>query len=270
MGFCFIHGGFHGFGIRSSGTLKHMKLFFAFLLLLLASGFALNRSYASIYQKIKERHLVNPNSPGEYSIHAVTGTIQRVRYVAIGDSLTAGVGTTSSKDSFPYTLSEMLAQSGRNVELMNLGVPAAKTQDVIDSQLQEVLSNDPDIVTMLIGINDIQAFVSGETFKRNDEKIIDELQSRTRANIIIINLPYLGTADLITWPFSWIYHARITTFNNIIKKIAESKGLTLIDLNKATKDRSARSSDYYSIDQFHPSAKGYKQWSEIMYTHANF
>jgi lysophospholipase L1-like esterase len=247
-----------------------MKLLLAFLVLLLVSGFALNRSYASIYQKIGEKHLINPNSPGVYLIDEATSTAQRMKYVAIGDSLTSGVGTASSKESFPYLLSEKIAQSGRNIELMNLGIPGARTQDVINSQLQKIISDDPDIVTVLAGVNDIHGFVSGLTFKKNYETIIDELTSKTKAKIIIINLPYLGTDDLITWPYNWLYQIRTTEFNNIIYKIAQSRGLTLVDLYKATKDQSTHNSDYYSIDQFHPSAEGYKQWSAIIYTNVNF
>lgn len=247
-----------------------MKLFLAFLILLLASGLVLNRSYASIYERMREKALTNPNTLEEHFIHAAPGTVDKVRYVAIGDSLTAGVGATSSEDSFPHKLGEAIARSGRSVELMNLGVPAASTQNLIDSQLQKAVSADPDLVTVLIGTNDMQNLVSRKTFESNVERIADQLKSKTRARIILINLPYLGTDDLITWPFNWIYRFRITEFNNILKKIAESKGLSFIDLNKATKDQSARRSDYYSIDEFHPSAKGYKQWSEVIYTQANF
>lgn len=247
-----------------------MKRFFALLLLLLASGLALNRSYASIYRNIREKHLVNPNDLGEYRLAAATGTAQTIKYVALGDSLTAGVGATSSKDSFPYKVGAALARSGKNIELVNRGVPGAKTQDVIDSQLQEALSDTPDIVTVLIGVNDIQGFVSSETFKRNEETIIDTLTSKTRAKIIIINIPYLGTDDLIAWPFRWLYRRRTAEFNIILADIAKNKGLTLIDLNEATKGQSARNSRYYSTDQFHPSAEGYKEWSEIIYAHGVF
>lgn len=247
-----------------------MKPLLVFLLVLLAGGFALNRSYASIYQKIAEQHLINPNTPGAYSINTSPSTTKRVRYVAIGDSLTAGVGTTGNEESFPYLLSKAIARSGRNVELVNLAVPAAGTQDVIDSQLQKAISDTPDVVTMLIGINDVQNFVSREVFRRNIEWIIDTIQSKTKAKIVVINLPFLGTDDLVTWPFRWAYRLRVTAFNRILEQITKNKGLTLIDLNKATQDKAAHNSDYYSIDQFHPSAKGYQQWSDIIYTDTSF
>lgn len=247
-----------------------MKLLFVIVLFLLAGGFALNRSYASIYQKIAEQHLINPNTPGAYSINTSPSTTKRLRYVAIGDSLTAGVGTTGNEESFPYLLSKAIARSGRNVELMNLGVPAAGTQDVIDSQLQKAISNNPDIVTILIGINDVQNFVSRGTFRRNIERIIDTIQGKTKARIVVINLPFLGTDDLVTRPFRWVYRLRVAAFNRILEQVAANKGPTLVDLNKATRDQTARSSDYYSIDQFHPSAKGYQQWSDIIYAHASF
>jgi lysophospholipase L1-like esterase len=153
---------------------------------------------------------------------------------------------------------------------MNLGVPAAGTQDVIDSQLQKAISDTPDVVTMLIGINDVQNLVSREVFRRNIERTIDAIQSKTKAKIVVINLPFLGTDDLVTWPFRWAYRLRVTAFNRILEQIAKNKGLTLIDLNKATQDKAAHNSDYYSIDQFHPSAKGYQQWSDIIYAHASF
>ncbi len=249
---------------------EHMRLFFAFLVVLLLSGFFLNRSYAKIYQKLDEAHLTSPSSVEQYLIGESTSTLSRITYVAIGDSLTAGVGVTSSTDTFPYLLSKKWATSGKNIELLNLAVPGARSQDVIDSQLQKTIDTDPDIVTVLIGINDIQGFVSADTFKQNEEKIINELTSRTDAKIILVNIPYLGTDDLIPWPYNWIYHIRTREFNDIIKNIAQKKNLILVDLYTATKEQSTRHSEYYSVDQLHPSAKGYKQWSDIIYANTNF
>ncbi len=248
-----------------------MKPFLAFIFfLLLVGGFILNRSYASIYNKIDADRLVNPNQTGAYLIGKAPFISKRIKYVALGDSLTAGVGVTNSKDTYPHLLSEHLIRPGLIIELINLGFPSAKTQDLIDSQLQQAVSSNPDIVTVLIGVNDVHDLISQEKFKKNYQDIIDQLTSKTKAKVIVINIPYIGSKKLIKWPYTWLYDMRIRQFNSIIKTIAQNKDLTLIDLYAATKDRSISDPDYYSIDQFHPSIKGYQNWGQILSTNTHF
>jgi acyl-CoA thioesterase-1 len=247
-----------------------MKLFIAILGLLVMSGFVLNRSYASIYRRIGEKHLINPSVSGIESIDAATSTVKRLKYVALGDSLTAGVGANRSKESFPYILSQRIAQSGRSVSLLNLGIPGARTQGVIDAQLQTAIAEDPDLITVLIGINDIHGFISAGQFRENTERIIDGLKEKTRAKIVFMTIPYLGTDGLMTWPYNWFYHIKTVEFNQVLKDVTQRKDLTLIDLYAATKDRSTYFSDYYSIDEFHPSTAGYKAWSDVIYADSDF
>lgn len=244
-----------------------MKIFLIILLILIIV-ILLNRSYSAIYDQIGQKHLPNPiaNSDGHYNIPeevAASPSGHQVKYIALGDSLTAGVGTDSYQDSFPYLISEKLAKDGNQVELINFGIPGARIKDVAERELPIVILEQPDIITLLIGVNDVHGFVSGENFKKSFTEIVDTLVFKTESKIIIINIPYLGSDNLIRWPYNLLYRARTEQFNKIIKKITAEKNLELIDLYDYAK-KTASEKDYYAIDEFHPSKKGYRLWSTII------
>jgi lysophospholipase L1-like esterase len=81
------------------------------------------------------------------------------RYVAIGDSLSEGVGDLPWPDGTPRGWTDRLAglltlQHGP-VEYANLSVRGYKTDQVRDHQLDRALGLGPDLVTITAGMNDI-------------------------------------------------------------------------------------------------------------------
>ena len=108
------------------------------IILLVALGVYLNRSYAYIYQEIGSVGLSSPDTKRTYTT-AGTGEDKTapILYVALGDSLTAGVGTNNFQQSYPYLVAEKLANSGSAVTLKDLSVSGAKTSELISYQLAE-------------------------------------------------------------------------------------------------------------------------------------
>jgi len=73
------------------------KLFYLLsLLLIIILGIYLNRSYARIYSLFEKT--TNPNTSLDYTI-GPKNTTHTVRYAALGDSLTAGVGAEKEEGS---------------------------------------------------------------------------------------------------------------------------------------------------------------------------
>ncbi len=84
-------------------------------------------------------------------------------------------------------------------------------------------------------------------------KMLDELNNKTRAEITVINIPYIGSEQILLPPWNTLLDWRMQQFNKIIQEVAKKRSIKVIDLYTATKNQFIKSSDLYSVDQFHPA-----------------
>lgn len=239
-----------------------MRKYLILVLLILLIVIYLNRSYAYIFDEIKEKNLAQP-AQTTIELTSQPRLSKPVIYVALGGSLTAGVGSSGISNTFPYILSNKLNKLHSPVKLINLGIPGATTQTVLQNELPTTIQDQPDIVTLFVGINDLHNLVSLQKFTENYKQILQDLTTKTAATIIILNTPYLGSKTLILPPYNLLYDFRTRQLNQIIKNLADSYHLQDIDLYSFTKTISD-SPDFYSPDQFHPSDSGYKAWGQMI------
>ncbi|OGY54002.1 MAG: hypothetical protein A3A24_03240 [Candidatus Buchananbacteria bacterium RIFCSPLOWO2_01_FULL_46_12] len=240
------------------------------IILLVALGVYLNRSYAYIYQEIGSVGLSSPDTKRTYTT-AGTGEDKTapILYVALGDSLTAGVGTNNFQQSYPYLVAEKLANSGSAVTLKDLSVSGAKTSELISYQLAEAVGSKPSIVTLLIGVNDIHGNVSKTTFEKNYGEILKQLSQNANTKIYAISIPYIGSSTLFLPPYQLYFNYKTKEFNEIIKKLAAAYKVYYIDIYTPTVGLFMKSGPQYSTDAFHPSAEGYKLWAGVIYDYLN-
>ncbi len=224
-------------------------------------------SYTHIYRSIGAANLAFPDTERFYKVGSPTAAPEKT-YVSLGDSLTAGVGVDTYTRSYPYLLAQSLAGKSA-IELKNFAWPGAKTKDVIAS-LPAALAEKPDIVTLLVGINDIHdRKMTAAEFERNYRLILETLTKKTKAEIYVISIPYIGTRALLLPPFNYYFTYETTKFNEIIRRLAAEYKLPYIDIATPTRSLFSTDSELYSIDSFHPSAAGYKLWSDILYADIN-
>jgi lysophospholipase L1-like esterase len=78
-------------------------------------------------------------------------------WVALGDSMTQGIGAQQISGGWTGQLQARLAAAGRPFRLVNLSVTGARVRDVLDDQLPRLrqTGREPDLVTVLIGANDM-------------------------------------------------------------------------------------------------------------------
>ena len=221
-----------------------------------------------IYKRIGDVSLKPSDIKGEYLINSKTVSEKKIVYTALGDSLTAGVGILKYEDSFPYQLAQNISDSNTaNVVLLDRAYPGAKTSDLIKNLLTTTINDNPDVITLLVGVNDIHNNVSKNEFAKNYAEILKQLKEGTKAKIFVINLPYLGADSLLLPPYNFYFNYQTKEYNKIIKKLAQENNVEYVDLYTSTQSM-FKDPVLYSPDLFHPSAKGYKLWSEIIY--ANF
>ena len=190
-----------------------------------------------------------------------------VRYVALGDSYT--IGTSVSVDArWPNQLVAALAASGSSGStrldlIANLGVNGYTSRDVIDVELPQLASLQPEFITLLIGVNDVVQGVPTEIYRTNIVRILDDLVARVGAARVLV----VTTPDYTVTPAGADYGnpvqqaAGIRENNTILTTLATARGIVAVDIYDislgAGSDRSL-----VADDGLHPSGTQYARWVE--------
>lgn len=209
-------------------------------------------SYAHFYNQIKDQNLIPPS---QTIFHLGSGS-KNLTYITLGDSLTAGTGASASFNTYPYLLSQNLASEGYSVKLINLAIPGAGIDDVVSSELPKIQGLKPDLITVLIGVNDIHNFKSVTSFKDSYFKSAMVLKE-SGTKVVLINIPYLGYQTSLLPPYNILLDLRTKQFNSVILDVAVQNHFGYIDLYQSSR-KNFDNKNLYSSDLFHPSDLGYK------------
>src|SRR4051794_18377353 len=96
--------------------------------------------------------------------------IEVPRYVAVGDSTGAGVGSKVSR-GYVARLYDRITRLYSRATLTNLCVSGATTTDLIRSQLQSAIDAKPSLLSIGIGINDVSHGFTPDIYAQNFEQI---------------------------------------------------------------------------------------------------
>lgn len=245
--------------MKNKSFIGFLIIFFLFVYLFLAHDY--------VYKRMDQAGLKVSDIKGEYLVGSSLNNEKKITYTALGDSLTAGVGVIKYEDSYPYQLAQKMSEGVVNVILHDRAYAGARTSDVVKNLLSSTISDKPDIVTVLIGVNDIHGNISKAEFAKNYTEIIKRLKEETKAKIVVISIPYLGTNSLLLPPFNFYFKYETEEYNKIIKKLAQDNNVKLVDLYTLTQDM-FKTPALFSTDLFHPSVNGYKLWAEIIYANS--
>jgi lysophospholipase L1-like esterase len=238
----------------------------ALVLLIIISTLYLNRSYAFIYQNIKTANMQIPSDYKEYSIGSSSKSLT---YIAIGDSLTSGIGVETYKDSYPYLLAELISQKENlTIKLIPVSTPGIRSEHILNMLTNKVFEQSPDIITLLIGVNDVHGNISSSEFENNYKAILEKITKQSNSKVYAIAIPYIGTPDLITLPYRQYFMSRTTKFNSIIESLAKEYNVEYVDLYELSLGQ-YRDSSSYSVDLFHLNKKGYTEWAKHIYANFN-
>jgi len=204
--------------------------------------------------------LAMPNDAPSTSPVPITGPIN---YIALGDSTGAGVG--AREGGYVARLFKHIVARRPASELTNLCVSGATTADVLRGQLEAGLRENPNLVTLGIGINDIGHGVSLEEFSKNYEELLSTLKNKTTAQIVVTNIPDISSAPRIPQIVRDEYQQLIGQFNRKLEEIAARHGVTVFDVYTITHEELPGHPEFFSSDGFHPSDQGYELWAEKMW-----
>ena len=182
-------------------------------------------------------------------------TAPAFRYVAIGASDTVGVGASDPRTgSWP---ARVAARLPAGTDYVNLGVSGSLASQAARDQVPTALGLRPQLVTIWLAVNDLNASLSPTDYGAALRRIIGPLVSLTDARAFIGNVPDLRTVPAYAGTDQAALLARITAYNAAIAAVAASfpGRVTIVDL--FTGSGPLVSTMTVSADGFHPSDAGY-------------
>jgi lysophospholipase L1-like esterase len=229
-----------------------MKIAFTILILLLLYIFL---SLGIFWYK--SSHL--PNLPVPDQSEKILGSGPALKYIAAGDSTAAGVGASSLQTTYTYQVAQALAKN-HTVDYKNIGVPGAKTADVLASQISQIIAFKPDVVTISIGPNDATHLLPESEILNNYKNIISQLEAQTTATIYITDIANFKSASLLPWFYIWLLDFRSGYINKQILALGNNR-VKIIDIYSFGWSNYPDLSKTVTADHFHPNDLGYQNWT---------
>lgn len=171
-------------------------------------------------------------------------------WVALGDSITAGVNAPSS---WAVLLEGKLrsAYPTARLSLVNAGVPGDTAEEGLARLARDVLARTPSAVFIEFGWNDLKNGIPAERFEGALREMVGRLRAPGGPAL------FLMTTTQVDVPLA---NRKVKAHNRAIRRVAEENDLGLIDLHlhfeAAIREGSASLKELMSGDHIHPSEKG--------------
>lgn len=185
-----------------------------------------------------------------------------ITYVAIGASDAVGVGAAEpDREGWVPRLYERLPSGSR---LANLGISGARLDQALEQQLPVALAANPDLVTVWLAVNDLNAHVPLERYASDLDRLLDAL-NETRALVLVGNIPDVAQLPAYRSADKIQVRREVERWNQTIATVADRHGAVLVDLHAGWSEL-AQHPDYISADGFHPTAAGYERLAGLFWS----
>jgi len=181
----------------------------------------------------------------------------------LGDSSAAGYGTHAEDETPGARLAVGLSSLARRpVRLVNAAVVGAVSEALV-AQIERVLDDEPDVAVVMIGANDVTHRVSASISVRHLTAALDLLAGND-IPFVVGTCPDLGTIRPIAQPLRWLARRLSRTLAASQAVAVVAAGGRAVSLGDVLGPEFAAQREYFSEDQFHPSAAGYARAAEVI------
>lgn len=123
---------------------------------------------------------------------------------------------------------------------------------------------EPKNIFLMMGLNDSVFVKDGELFKKRYDAMLDSLQEKFPDAKIYLQGIFPVSKDLDDKEDARVNNTKINSFNEVIKTIADERGLTYLDFSSLLNENQ----DYFEPDGMHLRSKFHKVWlNEIKNIH---
>jgi lysophospholipase L1-like esterase len=182
-------------------------------------------------------------------------------YLALGASDAVGVGAMPLTEGYVYLINQDLQVRIPGTFLINLAVPGARIDAVIDQVvLATHFHGEADLSTVWIGVNDLVRGGDPSRFQSELRRLLRRLQSRVSTVVVIANLPDLTQlSSFRTTPDPAVTLERVKAFNRAIEVEAPYVNASIVNVFEES------SSDDFAFDGegFHPTAAGHRRLASL-------
>lgn len=161
----------------------------------------------------------------------------------------------------------MYEATGRKVDLTNPAVNGFTTLDLIDRELRYVQGFKPQIVSVLIGVNDVAQGRTTEQYQAALRRIYEAVGSlkRPAGSVVAISIPDWSVVPAARDFGDPARLRRLTdAFNAIALEEAAGHGFTWIDITDVSTSK-AESPGWISADRLHPGDVQYAAWADVVW-----
>jgi lysophospholipase L1-like esterase len=197
-----------------------------------------------------------PAPGGSTAIGSVAVSRSYIRFAALGDSVTYGLGDARRGGCRGWTriLADALGQD-HDVSLCNTAVPGATAADVRARQLDTALAHRPDVASLVVGLNDTMRSSWDPEVLRED--LLHIAGRLTTQGALLLTVRFHDHTRVLGLPrrLARPMRARIATLNDIYDEIDALFGGLRVDLSDHPE---IYHRDFWSIDRLHPSELGHR------------
>lgn len=176
--------------------------------------------------------------------------------------------TIKGKNIYALQLKKRFKKYSKNIKVEIKGIASNRTYHVYDRLTSDCINLKPDVVIMLIGVNDAWENYVPEKYPpllRPMEPHIREVYRRLRMELpntqILYLMPFLIDAVEEKFP----YHKTLDEFREVLKSIALENGATVLDLQEIFyQAQKSIEPEKLAVDGIHPTNLGHKVMAEAI------
>lgn len=154
--------------------------------------------------------------------------------------------------------------TARAERVVMLAVPGATAADVVRLQLPRVEAEEPAVVYVSVGANDVTHLTSVGAFRHEYRKLLAGLPAGAR--VVALGIPDMGAPPRLAQPLRSIAGWRGRRLGREIRPLVERRPHSAyVDIAGATGRTFRREPDrMFAADRYHPSSAGYGLWSRAV------
>jgi acyl-CoA thioesterase-1 len=182
-----------------------------------------------------------------------------VRYLALGDSLTQGVGAPDeSTGAFPALLADHWRADGCQVELQNAGISGYTAGQILAEQVPQIESFQPNIITFQAGGNDIANGIPIEEYRENVKSVLDSATgSGARVIVLAMNEWFRSPVGV---DYGEDLPAQSAAYDAVMIEEASAHGAEFVDLRSLYAEQADQ--NQWVEDGLHPTPEAYQAWAD--------
>ncbi len=183
-----------------------------------------------------------------------------LRFLAIGDSIIAGVGASTLQNALVGQTALGLAEKlSCRIEWGAIGKIGATTKKVEEALLPQLPNYEADFIALSVGVNDVTSLLTLPKYEKNLHRILTALEQHSpKAVIGVAGIPPLRGFPLLPTPLRSLIGLRGDSFDEVIERVIKKHPRTVrvpLDFEPAPHK--------FSPDGYHPSEESYQEFGAL-------